>query len=381
MNAVVRAMTADNLRGTYVDDARHLLESMQSMFPHVHSPADITTEHANEYKRQRAEGNSKRGVDPISPWTLRGDLATLKAVFGKWLGAECGLLTSNAFANIRPPKCDDPEVRIVTPQEAAEFFVWFVQRWGDWALPLVYIEISALVGWRASEIASLREADILDDGFVQVIAKSSKTRKRKVVWLPEVLHAKLRSCVSDGWAFGRYPEELRQRLLTFRKQPHHASKVKNFAPKRLVGWLQDELQRYNELLAAAVKNDGSHRRWEPFTSHDFRRTAITGMQMAGVSEKEASILVGATPEVIRKHYEKLDQLVIAKRSIQRRLNNELDHPSAPSFARRCARGHFRALTTSRNRRKLFYTNTLPEWRNGRRAGLKIGCSLRLFFFA
>jgi len=31
------------------------------------------------------------------------------------------------------------------------------------------------------------------------------------------------------------------------------------------------------------------------------------MQMPGVIEKDASVMVGATPEVVRKHYEKLDQ--------------------------------------------------------------------------
>lgn len=41
--------------------------------------------------------------------------------------------------------------------------------------------------------------------------------------------------------------------------------------------------------------------------------------MAGVSEKETSLMVGATPEVIRKHYEKMDAMVIAKRSVLRRL--------------------------------------------------------------
>ena len=49
---------------------------------------------------------------------------------------------------------------------------------------------------------------------------------------------------------------------------------------------------------------------EPFTLHDFRRTAITGLQMAGVSEKETADGRGY-PEVIRKHYEKLDQMTIA----------------------------------------------------------------------
>ena len=46
--------------------------------------------------------------------------------------------------------------------------------------------------------------------------------------------------------------------------------------------------------------------------------------MAGVTEKEASVMVGATPEVMRRHYEKLDQLAIAKRNVQRRLGMDGD---------------------------------------------------------
>ncbi len=43
------------------------------------------------------------------------------------------------------------------------------------------------------------------------------------------------------------------------------------------------------------------------------------MQMAGVSEKEASIQVGCTPEVMRRHYERLDGMAIARRNSERRL--------------------------------------------------------------
>src|SRR5262249_30919087 len=85
------------------------------------------------------------------------------------------------------------------------------------------------------------------------------------------------------------------------------------------GWLQDELQRYNDHRATEALASDPPTNWEPFTLHDFRRTAISGMQMAGVSEKEASIMVGATPEAMRRHYEKLDQLANAKRTVQRRL--------------------------------------------------------------
>ena len=43
---------------------------------------------------------------------------------------------------------------------------------------------------------------------------------------------------------------------------------------------------------------------------------------------EASVMVGATPEVIRKHYEKMDQMVIARRNVQRRLGAEGDSSAA-----------------------------------------------------
>jgi hypothetical protein len=72
------------------------------------------------------------------------------------------------------------------------------------------------------------------------------------------------------------------------------------------------------------------------------------MQMAAVSEKEASIMVGATPEVIRKHYEKMDGMAIAKRSLERRLAAEFGHPNAPSLHARCAQSKKPALDDPSN---------------------------------
>jgi uncharacterized delta-60 repeat protein len=72
------------------------------------------------------------------------------------------------------------------------------------------------------------------------------------------------------------------------------------------------------------------------SSHDYGY-AVTGLQMAGVSEKETSLLVGATPEVIRKHYERMDRMTVAKRAIQRRLaaagSGDAQNPTAPILAR------------------------------------------------
>ena len=326
-DAVSRAMAADNLRPSYISDALLCFDRLRRMFPDAKTPADISEEVANEYKRRRSEGdhfgsrgNSKGGA---SPWTIKGDLATLKAVFGKWLGRECGLLHSNPFENVKPPKCDDPEVRIVSAAEIADLFGWLSERWNNWQLPIVYLRVAALLGWRATEIASIREEDILGEGYVRVAATASKTRKHKYGWLPADLYNELRSSAAGGFAFGRFSDELRRLLILWRRQPHHAARIRGYSPERLVGWLQDELSRYFEAKKAIAKGAqecmGDAEPLSTFTLHDFRRTAITGMQMAGVSEKEASTMVGATPEVIRRHYEKLDQLAIAKRTVERHL--------------------------------------------------------------
>jgi integrase len=136
---------------------------------------------------------------------------------------------------------------------------------------------------------------------------------------------------STGWAFGRFSDQLRRLLLLWKKRPSHAARVKDFRPKRFVQWLQDELVHFR------VGREGDH-----FTLHDFRRTAITDLQMAGVSEKETSLMVGATPEVIRKHYEKLEAMTIAKRAVERRLaagaSVENPNPTAPIPARRLRAG-------------------------------------------
>ena len=128
--------------------------------------------------------------------------------------------------------------------------------------------------------------------------------------------------------------------------------MKDFTPDRLVCWIQDELKRFHDGLQEAESEAAKKAERDPiklstFSLHDFRRTAITGMQMAGVSEKETSIMVGATPEVIRRHYEKLDAMAIARRNVERRL--VLEKQAAQSLRARCAQEETGAVDKSQNR--------------------------------
>ncbi len=204
---------------------------------------------------------------------------------------------------------------------------------------------------RPTEIASIRAEDILDDGFVRVAAQSSKTRRQKHGKLPAYLHAGLQECAASGWAFGRFSDELRRLLMLWKQRPHHAAKVRVFTPDRLVHWLQDELSQFHDERQAAAR-DAAQPEPKRFTLHDFRRTGITGMQMAGVTEKDAGIQIGATPEVIRRHYEKLDQMAIASRNLERRLGDTATL-RFPRFCAPVARGlNPTSLTKEQKRPKL-----------------------------
>ncbi len=352
-DALQRAREADNLRPSYVSDCLLMLESVRRTFPEAESPANITPDMANEYKRKRAEAKPAP-----SPWTVRGDLSTLRAVFGKWLGRECGLLETNPFANVKPLKCDDPDVRIVSADETKLLFAWLAERWNGWRLLAVYLEVAALVGWRATEIGSLREDDILADGFIRVVAGNSKTRKLKYAWLPAELHSELKACADGGWAFGRFSDELHRLLLLWKRRPHHAAKVRNLTPERFVGWLQDELSRFCDARQASENRAAAQEGRQPetllrFTLQDFRRTAITGLQTAGASEKEASVQVGCTPEVMRRHYERLDGMAIARRNAERRLADSGPETIQLHAARRAydARAENTSLDDAANRSK------------------------------
>jgi hypothetical protein len=85
---------------------------------------------------------------------------------------------------------------------------------------------------------------LLGEGNIRVIAENCKTRRHKYGWLPPDLYADLKACAAGGWAFGRFPDELRRRHILVRKRPRDASMVKDFTPRRFVQWLQDELAHF-----------------------------------------------------------------------------------------------------------------------------------------
>jgi integrase len=301
--ALEDAMRADNCREPTIQDYLLNFDQFQTAFAAVPSPADLTLAEVNEYKRDRAK--------VVATSTLGGDLTTLHAIFGKWLKTECNLMSHNPFDGVRKPKADETQPRIVADSELRALLAWFDEEWSGWKLPLTYLRVLAVVGWRATETASLRDDDLLGDGNLRVKAHTSKGRREKFGWLPPQLARDLEACLADGWAFGRFSEELRRQLVR-KGTPHHSARVKDFTPKRLVGWMQDQLQ--------ASQGEGENR----FTLHDFRRTAATGFLDKGVTAEDTGRTLGVSPIVMRKFYENRQLQVVSRRAIKQRLGLPVD---------------------------------------------------------
>ena len=225
--AFSRAMEADQLRPSYVSDALITFDGLRAMFPSVGSPCGVTVELGNEYKRQRSELG-------LSPWSIKGDLSTLKAVFGKWLGRECGLLTENPFANIKAPKCDEPEIRIVTAAETGELFAWLSKRWSKWRLPA---STWKWLPWSAGGQLRLRAwAKMIFWPMGLSGSRPNLENTSLQIWLAagRIACRSYRHARPDGWAFGRFSDDLR-RLLILKGRPAPCGKGPGLRPRAARG--------------------------------------------------------------------------------------------------------------------------------------------------
>ena len=87
--------------------------------------------------------------------------------------------------------------------------------------------------------------------------------------------------------------------------------MKDFTPKRLMRWLQNEKKKYHEANPDA--------KW--FKLHNYRGTAMSRARMAGVSFDDAAVAFGCDPNTMRKHYIALEEQDIADR-VMDKIQNE-----------------------------------------------------------
>ena len=117
------------------------------------------------------------------PRTQRGYLSDVRTLFN--FAVRRGLATQNPAAAVELPVCDQPAPSIHTPEQASK--VLELARQTDLNLCRC-LAVRYFAGLRSSEAARLRESEI-KDGFIEVTASNSKTRRRRLVTVQPALSA------------------------------------------------------------------------------------------------------------------------------------------------------------------------------------------------
>jgi len=131
---------------------------------------------------------------------------------------------------------------LVTDAEAGDLLDWLDRRWRGWRLPVLFLEVKALIGCRITELAAARPAD-LKVGRITFIAQTNKGRKERVAILPAPVFGELKALAGREYVFEAFSEQLRTIYLD-RGCPHHSKRVSGYRPERLKDWLENEAQLY-----------------------------------------------------------------------------------------------------------------------------------------
>jgi integrase len=295
---MTRQMQANNLRPKTIEQYVIAMNHLRSAFPETYGPGDITPSMASRFKAIRIEAG-------VKPRTVQGNLENLRIVYKKWLVRECSLLSHNPVEGISLPKTDKVKPRLVTDAEAADFLDWLNRRWRSWRLPVLFLEVKALIGCRITELAAARPGD-LKDGRIIFIAQTNKGRKERAAILPVPVFEELRALAGTEYVFEAFSEQLRTIYLD-RGCSHHAERIKGYSPERLKDWLENEAQSFFKKHPERLK----------FKLHNLRGAAMTRAWMAGIKVEDAAIAFGCDPETMREHYLALDEQAIADRVLGR----------------------------------------------------------------
>lgn len=291
-------MKAQNLRERSIEAYLAILGTLRKVYPISRGPTDITEAFAKQFKLTRQQKS-------LSPRTVAGNIGNLSIIWGKWFRDELGILDHNPWDTVELPKLDKPTPHFIEPEEEQAFLGWLSKRWNGWRLPVLFLEVKGLIGCRVLELCAVRSSEFREGRltFEAVTTKGRKTRKAK---LPESLCRELEALAGPVFLWERYSEQLRE-FYRQKGENNHAKCVKEFQPRRLKRFLQNEVAEYCQ----------THPDVRPFTLHNFRGTAMSNAKMAGVSYDEAAITFGCHPETMRRHYLVLDEVAIADSVLER----------------------------------------------------------------
>ncbi len=301
------AMAASGLRDGSIQDYLDTVVAVLRRFrPGSVGPGDFSDKTARDFKLWMAEQKRSDGSPRYSPTTMCGYLNKLSVLWSRWFIEELRYNLVDPWQEIKPPKVDKEDKRVLSDDEEKAFFGWLKATYSEVRIAYLYALVKLLVGSRSMDLASL-ETSWLHDGRICFPPDAVKGREAREAILPAWLFNELKGLAGPVYVFEQFPKQLAayyQRQGGRMKRYAHA--IKAFEPRRLNGWLQDACKLFNN--QQAEKNPA----WVPFTLHHLRGTGMSRYLEASDGDFQgASIAFDWGVETIKAHYARFNRTKIA----------------------------------------------------------------------
>jgi integrase len=182
-------------------------------------------------------------------------------------------------------------VKYITKQDVANVFAWLAGRFPGFDMPVLFFRVKAVTACRLEDLCSL-PSDSLRDGGILFPANLKKNRKEHFSRLPDDLYRRLLAYRGKRYVWENYPAE----LIACNKRKGFPSHRQNptFDSRRLYLWV------------VQIMGDYQKQTGKDFSSHDFKRAALTRAAENGVHPKQAAAAFDTTAETLMRYYTAVD---------------------------------------------------------------------------
>ncbi len=241
---------------------------------------------AKEVKRATLVALVERQVKTNGPYMANRNLALIKGMFT--YAVRVGILEHSPAAGISPPGKEIVKDRVLTLDEIVIMLKALEEAPRDARDILILV---LLTGQRPGEVCAMHGSQLKGEWWHLAGIETKSGRAHRVYlsrWVRDLIQARQNDGLTDDYIF-----------------PAHGSKRKHIQPDNLKNWFHRGL---NDLFKEAGIT-------EPFTGHDLRRSAATGMAMLGHAAVVPDILNHSPQGITRTVYDRYDRGPEIKRAL------------------------------------------------------------------
>lgn len=241
---------------------------------------------AKEIKRAAIVALIERQAKQNGPIMANRNLAVIKGLFS--YAVKVGILEHSPAAGISPPGKPKAKDRVLTLDEIVVMLKVLEEATRD---ARDILSLVLLTGQRPGEVCAMHTRQIKGDWW-ELAGGETKSGRAHRVYLSKWARAIIKSRQDDGLTKGYL-------------FPSHGTKRVHIQPDILTNWFHRRLNKLFEEAGIA----------KPFTAHDLRRSAATGMAMLGHAAVVPDILNHAPQGVTRQVYDRYDRGPEIKRAL------------------------------------------------------------------